>query len=227
LQKYKSRALIVTTSACAMHCRYCFRKNYPYQSSTFENELLLIQQDPTLDEILLSGGDPLSLGDTQLFALLENLEAISHLKRIRIHSRFLIGIPERMHEGFFKKLKSLKKQIIFVIHVNHKNELDDEILQTCQKLLECKIPVLSQTVLLKGVNDNKEALFNLFDTLINYGIIPYYLHQFDPVLGSMHFEVPVSKGLELIQELRKELPGYAVPTYVQEIPGKLSKTPLM
>lgn len=226
LQKYNSRALIITTSACAMHCRYCFRKNYNYQSSEFSEEIKLIEQDLSLEEILLSGGDPLSLSDESLFQLLDHLNKINHIKRIRFHTRFLIGIPERIHEGFLKKLSTLSKQIIFVIHVNHKNELDEDIINACKALMKLGIPVLSQTVLLKGVNDQTQILIDLFKELINFGIIPYYLHQFDPVKGSMHFEVEVEEGLKIHEELRKHLPGYAVPTYVQEIPQEQSKTPL-
>lgn len=226
LQKYQGRALIVTTSACAMHCRYCFRKNYDYRSTGFFDELEAIRNDPTLEEILLSGGDPLSLGDEALFKLLDELESIPHLKRIRFHTRFLIGIPERIHEGFLKKLGSIQKQVIFVIHVNHKNELDEDITQACKSLIKLGIPVLSQTVLLKGINDKTSSLVDLFKELINFGVIPYYLHQFDPVQGSMHFEVDIDVGLQIHQELRSYLPGYAVPTYVQEIPQKDSKTPL-
>lgn len=226
LQKYQGRALIVTTSACAMHCRYCFRKNYDYQSTGFVDELAAIKNDPSLEEILLSGGDPLSLGDEALFKLLDELESIPHLKRIRFHTRFVIGIPERIHEGFLKKLGSIEKQIIFVIHVNHKNELDEDIKEACKSLIKLGIPVLSQTVLLKGINDKTSTLVDLFKELINFGVIPYYLHQFDPVQGSMHFEVDIDEGLQIHQELRRYLPGYAVPTYVQEIPQKDSKTPL-
>jgi len=226
LQKYPGRALIITTSACAMHCRYCFRKNYDYLPSNFQNELELIQNDPSLEEILLSGGDPLSLSDEKLFNLLEALDKIPHLKRIRFHTRFIVGIPERIHEGFIKKIQSLKKQLFFVIHVNHAKELDEDIFIACKKLLSCGIPVLSQTVLLKGVNDDIETLVDLFKALSNRGIIPYYLHQFDPVQGSMHFEVPIETGLNLYAQLKNHLPGYAVPSYVQEIPGHLSKTPL-
>jgi KamA family protein len=209
-----------------MHCRYCFRKNYPYESSNFTQELELIKADTSLEEIILSGGDPLSLSDEKLFDLLETLEAIPHLKRIRFHTRFLIGIPERIHEGFLKKLKTLKKQVIFVIHVNHVQELDEDIFNACHDLLGCKIPVLSQTVLLKGVNDNLPSLIELFKTLVNHGIMPYYLHQLDPIEGGAHFEVPLNDGLKLYHKLQDHLPGYAVPRYVQEIPHKKSKIPL-
>lgn len=227
LQKYASRALLVTTSACAMHCRYCFRKNYDYKTSNYDDEIDLIKEDKTLEEVLLSGGDPLSLSDEKLFSLLERLENIPHIKRIRFHTRFIIGIPERIHDGFVKKLASLGKQIIFVIHVNHVNELDDDIFAACKNLSKIGIPILTQTVLLKDVNDSVETLVNLFKSLINQGIIPYYLHQFDPVQGAMHFEVSPDKGLLIHQELRNHLPGYAVPQYVQEIPGKKSKLPVL
>lgn len=226
LQKYEGRALIVSTSACAMHCRYCFRKNYDYQESSFIQELEIIKNDTSLEEVLLSGGDPLSLSDEKLFNLLDELCLIPHVQRIRFHTRFLIGIPERIHEGFLKKMRQLSKQVIFVIHVNHKNEIDEDIKKSCRNLLACGVPVLSQTVLLKGINDCRDTLVELFKELINFGVIPYYLHQFDPVMGSMHFEVSIEKGLEIHSELRSFLPGYAVPTYVQEIPKKDSKTPL-
>jgi len=227
LQKYASRALIITTSACAMHCRYCFRKNYPYQASDFHEELNLIKEDQNCQEVLLSGGDPLSLSDEKLFNLLEQLDAIPHLKRIRFHTRFPIGIPERIHEGFIKKLASISKQIIFVLHVNHASELDQEIYESMRRIQKLGIPILTQTVLLKGINDSQEALVSLFTNLVDHGLIPYYLHQFDPVQGSMHFEVKIEEGLKLYHELRAHLPGYAVPTYVQEIPGKDSKTPVL
>jgi EF-P beta-lysylation protein EpmB len=226
LQKYEGRALVVTTSACAMHCRYCFRQNYPYTTSDYLDEITLVKEDPTIEEILLSGGDPLSLSDEKLFKLLDSLDEIKHLKRIRFHTRFLVGIPERIHEGFLKKLAMLKKQIIFVVHINHKNEIDDEILNACKSIHKLGIPVLTQTVLLRGINDSVEALVDLFKELANNGIIPYYLHQFDPVLGAMHFEVSHNIGMSIHAELKNHLPGYAVPSYVQEIPGKKSKLPV-
>jgi len=224
LQKYARRALLVTTQACAMHCRYCFRKNFDYAPSNFEKELEHIQSDTNLEEIILSGGDPLSLSDARLFELLEKLDAIPHLQRIRFHTRFLIGIPERIHEAFIYKLSTLKKQLIFVIHINHLNELDEDIVEVCQKLQKIGIPILTQTVLLKGVNNTVEDLGNLFKGLVNRGIMPYYLHQFDPVAGAMHFEVPLEQGLDLMTELQNQLPGYAIPKYVQEIPDRGSKT---
>jgi len=225
-QKYSKRALLVTTSACAMHCRYCFRKNYPYQTTDFKEEIEAIYLDQELEEVLLSGGDPLSLSDQKLFNLLDELEKIPHVRRIRFHTRFVMGIPERIHDDLIAKFKSLKKQIIFVVHINHASELDQDIFEALKKIQTLGIPVLTQTVLLKGINDCANVLSELFKALIDRGIIPYYLHQFDPVQGSMHFEVPLKQGKEIYLKLLEKLPGYAVPKYVQEIPHKLSKTPV-
>lgn len=225
LQKYEGRALLITTSACAMHCRYCFRQNYPYAPKTlFEKELALIEHDPTLHEVILSGGDPLSLSDQDLRNLLAKLDAMAHLKLIRLHTRFPIGIPERIDPSFLALLKSLTTQVIFVIHANHRKELDQDVLLALKKVQQLGIPVLLQTVLLKGVNDSVETLQELFLTCAANGILPYYLHQLDRVEGAAHFEVPTSEGIELVRKLRAKLPGYAVPRFVQEIPGKSEKT---
>ncbi len=228
LHKYPGRALLVTTSACAMHCRYCFRKNFEYETGTrsFEDELTQISADPTLSEIILSGGDPLSLSDAELGSLIAHLESIPHLRRLRFHTRFPIGIPERLDESFLKLLSACKLQVIFVIHCNHPKELDADIFQALAQVQRLGIPVLCQTVLLQGVNDCETILKELFETLSNHGILPYYLHQLDPVQGSMHFEVDVEKGKRLIQSLRDQLSGYAVPHFVAEIPFQNSKTVL-
>jgi EF-P beta-lysylation protein EpmB len=229
LQKYKKRALLLTTSACAMHCRYCFRQNFSYETVTkgFEKELQLIQEDKTLQEVILSGGDPLSLSNKDLKALLISLDKIPHLKRIRFHTRFVIGIPERVDEELLSILHNTKKQIYFVIHCNHPTELDSDIIYYLDKVKKLSIPILCQTVLLKGVNDDKDTMLNLCEQLIDNGIIPYYLHQLDKVQGASHFEVEKSKGLEIISELRKELSGYGVFSYVEEIANKESKLPIL
>lgn len=228
LHKYQGRALLLCTSACAMHCRYCFRQNFPYETEvkTFEEELLWIQEDPTLEEIILSGGDPLSLSDETLKKLLVSLGEIPHVKRIRFHTRFPIGIPERIDTYFLNLLGACPKQIIFVIHSNHAQEWDAEILTALKEIQKIGIPVLCQTVLLKGVNDSEEALRNLFSLLTNHGILPYYLHQLDKVEGALHFEVKEKKGLELLEKVSRSLSGYAIPKYVQEIPGAFYKTPI-
>ena len=164
LHKYPGRALLLCTSACAMHCRFCFRQNYPYEKtkSLFTKELNTIAKDSSIYEIILSGGDPLSLSDEALFSLVKSLETISHLKLLRFHTRFLIGIPERVTKTFLSILKQTRLQTIFVIHINHIKELDSDIITALKKIKDLGIPVLSQTVLLKGINDTAEALRSLF-----------------------------------------------------------------
>lgn len=229
LHKYHGRALLICTSACAMHCRYCFRQHFDYETvdKLFEEELEEIAKQPSLSEILLSGGDPLSLSDAQLQYLLHKLNQVSHLKRIRFHTRFPIGIPERIDENFLQLLDSSSKQIIFVIHCNHPNEFDEEIFQRIKKVQRLGIPVLAQSVLLCNINDNTETLKKLFLLLSDNGIVPYYLHQLDRVQGAMHFEVPEEKGKQLMSQLGTLVPGYALPKYVREIPNQPQKTPII
>ncbi len=226
LHKYSGRALLVVSGACAMHCRYCFRKNFPYESARkdFSKELELIAQDTSLKEIILSGGDPLSLSTIELRKLLLFLEEIPHLERIRFHTRFPIGIPERIDEELLSLLSSIKKQFFFVIHTNHVNELDLDVLHALKKIQKLGIPVLNQSVLLKGVNDSVDILKRLFEKLANHGIIPYYLHQLDRVAGSSHFEVTEDQGKQLMKDLSSQLSGYSLPKYVKEEAGKCSKT---
>lgn len=225
LHKYEGRALIVTTGACAMHCRYCFRKNFDYGGSTFsyEKELKVLKEDPTITEVLLSGGDPLSLSNDALLHLLEAIESIEHVKRVRFHTRFPMGIPERIDDSFLAILKKTRLSLWFVIHSNHQNEWDDDIFTAIKKIQLLGIPVLNQSVLLKGINDRVETLVALCEKLIDHAILPYYLHQLDPVQGAKHFEVSKEMGLYLINELQARLPGYGVPKYVQEIPFAKSK----
>ena len=211
-----------------MHCRYCFRQHYDYetQDKLFTEELQQIAQEPSLTEILLSGGDPLSLSNAQLGHLLGKLQEIPHLKRIRFHTRFPIGIPERIDAEFLELLASCSKQVIFVIHCNHPNEFDNEILESLKKVGKLGIPLLSQTVLLKGVNDTLSVLETLFMLLVDHGILPYYLHQLDRVQGATHFEVAEEKGKQLMEQLGDLLPGYAMPKYVREVPGQPKKMPV-
>lgn len=227
LQKYPRRALLLTTSACAMHCRYCFRQNFPYTKEYgFENALKHLEKDSSIHEIILSGGDPLSLSNAKLGSLIYSLEQIPHIKRIRFHSRFLVGIPERLDVGFKKILENCPLQIFFIFHINHPKELDDGLLHTIEELKRLKIPLLNQSVLLKGVNDTFCVLKELQEKLINCGVMPYYLHQLDPVVKTAHYQVPIAKGKALIKKLQAELSGFAIPKYVQEIPNRSSKTPL-
>jgi EF-P beta-lysylation protein EpmB len=226
LHKYSGRALLITTSACAMHCRFCFRQNFPYETEVygFDEEITYLKQNPSLQEIILSGGDPLSLSDDTLMSLFEDLNSISHLRRIRFHTRFPIGIPERIDSSFLNLLASSKKQIFFVIHCNHPKELDDDVIHALKKIQCLGIPVLNQSVLLKGVNDDEKTLLDLSESLTNAGIVPYYLHQLDPVTGTGHFTIPNSRSSELLKHLQKSTSGYGVPRLVREEPGLSSKT---
>lgn len=226
LHKYSGRALLLCTSACAMHCRYCFRQNFPYEKTNldFKQELKELNQDQSLTEIILSGGDPLSLSNERLKSLLQELNQIPHIQKIRFHTRFPIGIPERIDDAFIHTLSSLDKQVIFVIHSNHPQELDNAVFSALKRVQKLGIPLLCQTVLLHQVNDSVEVLADLFTNLSNQGILPYYLHQLDRVKGTAHFETTKEKGKELMQQLSAKLPGYCVPKYVQEIPNQPSKT---
>lgn len=231
LHKYQGRVLLICTSVCAMHCRYCFRQNFSYEQEdkTFSEEIDLVRQDSSLHEVILSGGDPLSLTDNMLGELLKQLSSIPHVKRIRFHTRFPIGIPERIDDAFLAMLEGVasRKQIWFVVHTNHAAELDDTILDALKRIQKLGIPVLNQAVLLKGVNDTVEALEQLCELLVNHGIQPYYLHQLDRVASASHFEVDAEEGRQLISQLTTRLSGYAIPRYVQEISGEASKTALI
>ncbi len=222
LQKYEGRVLLIATSACAMHCRYCFRRHFDYVRGSFDEEIAAIAADSSVEEVILSGGDPLSLPDEALGQLLDQIDAIAHVKRIRFHTRFPVGIPQRIDEGFLELMKR-RAQIIFVLHVNHARELDEEVIASMRKLLRCGIPVLTQSVLLRGVNDDADTLVELCKKLVDHGIMPYYLHDLDPVEGALHFQVPQEEGLQLLRQMQNRLPGYAVPCYVKESPGQLSK----
>jgi EF-P beta-lysylation protein EpmB len=224
LHKYQGRALLITTGACAIHCRYCFRRSYPYADgprslADWEPALEAIADDASIEEILLSGGDPLTIVDGQLAVLVERLESIDHVRRLRIHTRLPIVIPQRINDELLAWLTGTRLTPIVVVHANHPQEIDAAVAQSLARLVDAGIPVLNQSVLLRGVNDNAEALVELSKRLVDRRVMPYYLHQLDRVHGAAHFEVPVCRGIELIAEMRRQLPGYAVPRYVQEIAG--------
>lgn len=225
LHKYQGRALLLCTGACAMNCRFCFRQNFAYdtEGKGFAEELSEIAQDTSLEEIILSGGDPLSLSNEVFGALIDGIAAISHVQRLRIHTRFPVGIPERIDDGFLEILGSMRMQGFFLIHINHPRELDADVIQACKRVQRLGIPVLSQSVLLKGVNDDVPTLKALFEAFIRCGIVPYYLNQLDRVSGAAHFEVPEEKGAAMIEQLKAQLPGYGVPRYVKEVAGLTSK----
>jgi L-lysine 2,3-aminomutase len=231
LQKYHSRALLITTGACAVHCRYCFRRQYPYSTAPkspadWQPALDRLAADPSIDEVILSGGDPLTLTDGHLAELASRIAKIPHVQRLRIHTRLPIVIPQRVTSDLIDWLTGTRLTPIVVIHANHAQEIDNSTAAALSHLIDAGISLLNQSVLLRGVNDNAEALINLSRRLVNLRVMPYYLHQLDQVAGAAHFEVPITHGQQLIAAMRKSLPGYAVPRYVQELPGDSSKRTL-
>ena len=229
LHKYHGRALMIAAGSCAVNCRYCFRRHYPYgdeprRLDDWEPALEQLRADSSISELLLSGGDPLMLTDARLGQLIERLEAITHLKRLRIHSRLPIVLPDRVTDALLELLTQSRLTPIVVVHSNHAAEVVADCEAALRRLVQAGITVLNQAVLLRGVNDSVDALADLSESLINTGVIPYYLHQLDRVAGTAHFEVDPAVGRRLIAELRTRLPGYAVPRYVQEIPGEPHKT---
>jgi EF-P beta-lysylation protein EpmB len=228
LQKYQGRILMVTTGACAVHCRFCFRRHFPYENAaaaapSWGPALQKIAADGSLQEVILSGGDPLTLSDRELARLAEKLAEIPHLRRLRIHSRLPTVIPQRVTDELIAWLRGSRLSPIMVVHVNHPAEIDQPVAEAFSRLVDAGIPVLNQSVLLRGVNDHAEVLAELCRRLVDLRVMPYYLHQLDPVVGAAHFEVPISTGIALIADLRTRLPGYAVPRYVRETPGGTSK----
>jgi EF-P beta-lysylation protein EpmB len=231
LQKYHGRVLVIATGTCAIHCRYCFRREYPYHDvpaaePRWQAALARIWADPTIEEVILSGGDPLTISDDRLAGWAAELAAIHHVRRLRIHSRLPIVIPERITDSLLAWLGGTRLTPVFVIHANHPRELADDVAAALTRISQAGIPLLNQAVLLRGVNDDVTTLAALSRRLIDLRVMPYYLHQLDRVSGAAHFEVPVERGKQLVAQLRARLPGYAVPRYVQEIPGEASKFPL-
>ena len=231
LGKYQNRLLMVTTGGCGVHCRFCFRRHFPYAKlpenlSDWGESILKIQEDPSIHEVILSGGDPLTLNDRLLAQLALRLAEIPHLARLRVHTRLPIVIPQRVTRELLGWLRGTRLASWVVVHVNHPAEIDSSVEAALERLIEGGVPVLSQTVLLRGVNDRAEVLAELYERLIDLRITPYYLHQLDRVAGAAHFEVPEAVGVELIRRLRAALPGYAVPRYVRETPQGQSKQAL-
>jgi EF-P beta-lysylation protein EpmB len=228
LQKYHGRALLMVTGACAIHCRYCFRRAYPYDEGTVPSReidavICRLSDDRSIQEVILSGGDPLSLSDQKLGELLLALDQIPHLRRIRIHTRLPIALPERIDPGLISALSRTSKPLIVVVHCNHANEIDTGVADALTRLREHTFMLLNQAVLLRGVNDSHAALVNLSERLFEVGVSPYYLHQLDPVQGAAHFQINDEMALALVASAARVLPGYLVPKLVREIPGAPSK----
>ncbi len=228
LQKYAGRALVIATGTCAVHCRYCFRRHFPYQELAAAQRrwpriLAELAADPTIEEVILSGGDPLVLPDACLEGWAKSLARLAHVQRLRVHTRLPIVIPQRVTSELLAWLRGTRLTTIVVVHVNHPQELDGACREALAMLVDRGIPVLNQSVLLRGVNDSVEALEQLCRELINLRVLPYYLHQLDPVEGAHHFAVPTEEAIALVTALRDRLPGYAVPRLVVEQPGEPSK----
>ncbi|HKE96370.1 MAG TPA: EF-P beta-lysylation protein EpmB [Povalibacter sp.] len=231
LHKYRGRALLIATGACAVHCRYCFRRHFPYGeesalSAGWQSAIESLQADPSISEVILSGGDPLSLSDRRLTQLTDALRTVPHVRRLRIHTRYPVVLPERVDAGLLHWLSHLPLQKVMVIHANHANELNRDVGDACRAIAACNVTLLNQSVLLAGINDSVEALATLSETLFACGVLPYYLHLLDRVQGAAHFEVDEPVALRLHAGLMRQLPGYLVPRLVREVPGAPSKTPV-
>ena len=231
IQKYRGRALLVATGSCAIHCRYCFRRHFPYAEETaardgWRDAVDLIRRDASIEEVLLSGGDPLSLSNGKLAELTGALADIPHLRRLRIHSRLPIVVPERVDDGLMGWLSTLPWPVTLVVHANHANEFDGTVDAALGRLRAAGVHLLNQAVLLRGVNDSVDALGALSERGFAAGVLPYYLHQLDRVAGVAHFEVDDARARALHAGLAARLSGYLVPRLVREIPGDTGKRPL-
>jgi EF-P beta-lysylation protein EpmB len=228
LHKYRGRALVMVTGACGVHCRYCFRRHFSYSDHAvaggdLQAVISRIAADPEITEVILSGGDPLTLPDVQLEVLARSLAAVPSVRRLRIHTRLPVVLPQRVDAGLAVWLGGLGVPVIVVVHVNHANEIDSEVRRALAALDATGVTLLNQAVLLAGVNDSADALADLSEALFEAGVLPYYLHLLDPVEGAAHFEVPEEKAILLHTELTNRLSGYLVPRLVREVEGAPAK----
>ncbi|MCB1191467.1 MAG: EF-P beta-lysylation protein EpmB [Leptospiraceae bacterium] len=228
LHKYYGRALVIVTQKCSIHCRYCFRKHFPYSENNAEKEqwksaIEYIKSDTSISEVILSGGDPFSISDAKLSYLLEKINEISHIEFIRFHTRFLPTIPNRITDNLIKILEVYSNKISIIFHINHPNEIDEKLAEKVKLIRNTGIIVFNQSVLLHSVNDNIDILSNLSKKLYKSGIVPYYLHFLDKVQGASEFFVSENIACELISQMRKTLPGYLIPRLVRENAGDMSK----
>jgi EF-P beta-lysylation protein EpmB len=229
LHKYHGRVLLITTQSCAIHCRYCFRRHFPYAGNRpsraeWQQSIDYIANDSSIEEAILSGGDPLAVSNTHLGFLLRKLGAIPHLQRIRLHTRLPLVLPDRIDSTLLQLFGELKQQIVVVIHANHAQELDADTLAACQRLREIGCTLLNQSVLLHGINDDADSLTQLSERLFAAGVLPYYLHMPDKVRSTAHFDVADDTAQGLIRALQRRLPGYLVPKLVRELPQEPHKT---
>jgi EF-P beta-lysylation protein EpmB len=228
LHKYEGRVLLTATGACAVHCRYCFRRHFPYPDANpaadrWNAALAYIANDESITEVILSGGDPLTLSDRRLADFAKRLETIPSIRRLRLHTRLPIVLPERVNDGLLEWLGDSRLKTVVVVHANHANEIDTSVRTALARLKSRGVELFNQSVLLRGVNDNADALATLNNVLFESGVIPYYLHLLDKVQGAAHFDVPEVEARSIMAELSKRLPGYLVPRLVRETPGQPGK----
>lgn len=231
IRKYRTRALLVMTGACAINCRYCFRRLFPYNEHKLGSEeqrqaLDFLERHTEINEVILSGGDPLVTSDRSLAHWVSALQPIKHIRRLRIHTRLPVVIPQRVTDDLLDLLEQSRFQSVIVLHINHPAEIDTAVIQACRSLKGTGATLLNQSVLLNGINDSAATLSALSERLFEAGVLPYYLHSLDPVEGAAHFQVPVLRARMLMSEMLEMLPGFLVPKLVREFPGRSSKTPL-
>ena len=231
LHKYHGRVLVILSGACAIHCRYCFRRHFPYKQNNpgkqgWKRIFDYLKINDTVNEVILSGGDPLIVKDEQLSTFILQVEAITTIRRLRIHTRLPIVIPERVTTGLIRILSNTRLKTAVVVHCNHPNEINQSVIDAFNLLHSSKITLLNQSILLKKINDDSRILIRLSERLFDAGVLPYYLHLLDPVEGAAHFNVSEDKARHLMAAMMKYLPGYLVPKLVREIPGALSKVPI-
>ncbi len=231
LHKYKNRVLMIVKSGCAINCRYCFRRHFPYQDNSpnkqhWQPALDYITKHKEISEVIFSGGDPLMASDQHLAWLVKQIEQIAHVKWLRIHTRLPVVIPNRITKGLVTLLKNSRLKATMVLHINHGNEIDEDFTAALEPLRAARIPLFNQSVLLKGINDNAKTLIALSEKVFNAGIQPYYLHLFDPVQGAAHFDVKEAVAVNIMNEMLATLPGFLMPKLVREIAGQANKTPI-
>ncbi|MBT5387869.1 MAG: EF-P beta-lysylation protein EpmB [Porticoccaceae bacterium] len=229
VHKYSNRLLLIVSPSCAINCRYCFRRHFPYQENRqskqqWRQAIDYIAKAKEINEVIFSGGDPLAANDNFLGWLCEQIAAIPHIKRLRIHTRLPVVIPSRIDEGFLRWASSTRLKPLVVLHINHGNEINLQVTEAVQRMTNLGIRVMNQTVLLKGVNDNAETLAQLSEKLFDIGAMPYYLHLLDQVQGASHFDIPQHFAQNIYADLQTRLPGFLVPRLVREVAGEKSKT---
>jgi len=229
IHKYRGRVLLVVSGGCAVNCRYCFRRHFPYADNRnsraqWQAALEYVASDPSIREVILSGGDPLVADDDYLDELCGRIAAIPHVRRLRVHSRLPIVLPDRVGDGLLRALGRETLQTVMVVHSNHANEIDADVGRALALCREYRVSLLNQSVLLAGVNDSVQALADLSERLFAHGVLPYYLHLLDRVRGAAHFDLPESRAVELHREISARLPGYLVPRLVREEAGAAAKT---